>query len=377
MAEVLMLHVGAPKTGTTYLQQVIWGNRASLESQGVFSPFRRPRKILSAAADVRGTAWGSDLDLATGAELAEAINKVQGTCLISQELFCASPPDRIGKFLAAIDPATDVHVIYATRDPGRQVPAMWQHAVRARGAESLEAFLERIQTDPEASYWQDQSSVKALDRWGRFVDRGRFHLLTVPAQSADPAVLWSRFAGIVGIDPASVDLPSGRENVSLGLVETELLRRLNERLGPRFPMRRRYIVSVHRTVILPALATSPDRDPIAIPPDRAPWFAARAGADVAELTERREEYDLVGDLAELVIPVVAAAADAPDLTDDGMLLDAALKAWIRQLEGFEALAAVEREHLRDEEVDGYRPAPANAPTGLVAGLRRRIRGQGR
>lgn len=363
-----MLHVGAPKTGTSYLQQVIWNNLASLSDQGVFPPFLRPRKILSAAADVRDSVWRADLDLADGDKLVEAINRIEGTCLISEELFCATPPHRIEKFLGALDPRTEVHIIYATRDPGRQVPAMWQHAVRARSAESLDAFLRRIQRTPGASYWQDQSPVKALDRWGPFVPQGNFHLLTVPPRSADPEVLWHRFAGIIGVDPASVELPSGRENESLGLVETELLRRLNDRLGDRFPLRRRYIVAVRRNVILPALATSPDRYPIAIPADLAPWFLERAQADVAELESRSEEFDLVGSLDDLVLPVSPASPDAPDLGNDAMLLDAALKAWIRQLERFEEIEA----ELESLEAEAYlsRPFRARVASRLTRSINR-------
>jgi hypothetical protein len=37
MARVF-LHIGEPKTGTTFLQQVMWGNRAELAARGVALP---------------------------------------------------------------------------------------------------------------------------------------------------------------------------------------------------------------------------------------------------------------------------------------------------------------------------------------------------
>ena len=38
MAERVYLHVGLPKTATTYLQTILWANRDALEGQGVRLP---------------------------------------------------------------------------------------------------------------------------------------------------------------------------------------------------------------------------------------------------------------------------------------------------------------------------------------------------
>ena len=38
MAERVYLHVGLPKTATTYLQTILWANRDALEEQGVRLP---------------------------------------------------------------------------------------------------------------------------------------------------------------------------------------------------------------------------------------------------------------------------------------------------------------------------------------------------
>ena len=38
MAERVYLHVGLPKTATTYLQTILWANREVLEEQGVRLP---------------------------------------------------------------------------------------------------------------------------------------------------------------------------------------------------------------------------------------------------------------------------------------------------------------------------------------------------
>ena len=63
--------------------------------------------------------------------------------------------------------------------------------------------------------------------------------MTVPPRGAPAALLWERFASVIGADPSGPRRPTLNQNESLGLVETELLRRFNAQLGDAFPMRRR------------------------------------------------------------------------------------------------------------------------------------------
>ena len=42
----VLLHIGLPKTGTTYLQQVVWGNRDRLQADGVRVEVEDPERIL-------------------------------------------------------------------------------------------------------------------------------------------------------------------------------------------------------------------------------------------------------------------------------------------------------------------------------------------
>jgi hypothetical protein len=51
---VVYLHVGEPKSGTTFLQQVMWGNRAVLAGQGVLLPGAHAQDHFRATQDLRG-----------------------------------------------------------------------------------------------------------------------------------------------------------------------------------------------------------------------------------------------------------------------------------------------------------------------------------
>ena len=53
MARRVILHVGLPKTGTTYLQSIAWANKDVLREQGVLLPGFGPRQHLWASGVVR------------------------------------------------------------------------------------------------------------------------------------------------------------------------------------------------------------------------------------------------------------------------------------------------------------------------------------
>ena len=50
----VFLHIGEPKTGTTFIQQVMWSNRAELAAEGVVLPGHHPQDHYRASQDLRG-----------------------------------------------------------------------------------------------------------------------------------------------------------------------------------------------------------------------------------------------------------------------------------------------------------------------------------
>ena len=51
----MVLHVGLPKTGTTYLQAVLAHHRDALREAGVLYPFVKPQAMFLGAVEVRGS----------------------------------------------------------------------------------------------------------------------------------------------------------------------------------------------------------------------------------------------------------------------------------------------------------------------------------
>ena len=54
VAQRVFLHVGSPKTGTTFLQNVLWAQRGKARGQGLLLPLERFADHYLASLDLRG-----------------------------------------------------------------------------------------------------------------------------------------------------------------------------------------------------------------------------------------------------------------------------------------------------------------------------------
>ena len=374
MADRVYLHIGAAKTGTSYLQQMIWRNREVLEEQGVFLPLGRRRAHFDAVASLRGGIWTDGAITKTWDELADDVKARPGVAVVSEELLCGSSPEHIERVLASLAPVP-VHVILAARDIGRQVPAEWQQSLRARSAMPYDEWLRRLRDEPDRSFWNTQDPVHVYERWGVALDPGHFHVLTVPARGAPPTMLWDRFCSIFGADASQATTLETPQNESLGVVESELLRRFNAQLGSLFPLRDPYIKVVRDHLMRPALQGSPTAVRIGVPEEWVPWITGRADQMVEELKALGGQVDVVGSVEDLRAQVESATLP-PDKVSDSELLEAALKAWTRQLQAIE-VEVDERNAARRQRRQRARKEQEAAEQTLRRRLRRKAGAVGR
>jgi hypothetical protein len=159
------------------------------------------------------------------------------------------------------------------------------------------------------------------------------HVVTVPQPEAlvdEPDLLWRRFCAAFTIDPAWAPRESDRVNASLGSAETQMLRRLNQRISRAA----RRDVAYH-DLILGMLATdtlSGARSrPILLPPELHDWAVERGEAWIEWL--RGSGVDVVGDVRDLLPGPPAEDFQHPDRIRAKPQLDAAI----------DALAAMTRE----------------------------------
>lgn len=234
-AKRVYLHIGAPKTGTTYLQDVLFRNREALADQGLLVPGGRPAAHYEAVLDLRDLAFRGHRDPRTDgawAELVEQVERWRGSAaVISHELLSGADEEAIARAVSSLADA-EVHVVYTARDLGRQVPAMWQESIKNGQRISFEDYLDRLSAGKRRGreariFWRQQHVVEVMQRWAEQVPPDRLHIVLVPAPGQPADVLWRRFADVLGVRGDGFDLDVERVNVSLGLAEAELLRRVN------------------------------------------------------------------------------------------------------------------------------------------------------
>jgi hypothetical protein len=299
----VFVHVGAPKTGTSQLQDLLFLNRDELREHGVLYPAAEFDDQFLAAIDLLGKEWGGLEERAEGTwqRLVAEANAFDGhTVVISHEVLAGATAEQAARAVAELD--GEVHVVCSARDLRRQVPAEWQEGVKHRRALTYAAFCEDItreqpRTEIARWFWTVQDVPAVLARWGASLRPERVHLVTVPPPGAPHELLIERFLDLLGIDPAWLPATSDRANASMGAAETTVIRRLNERLpGSELPgdIYRPYVreLLVHRT-----LAQRAGSAKIVLPSTLDGWVDGRSQEWRRHLGDAG--YHVVGDLAEL------------------------------------------------------------------------------
>ncbi len=329
----VFLHIGEPKTGTTFLQQVMWRNRSELAAQGVVLPGHHPQDHYRASQDLRGIpklasdpagSWTGEWEI-----LARQARQAPRVAVISHELFSAADPEQADRAVRSLQPA-EVHIVLTVRDIATLLPAEWQETVKHRNARGWEDWLgdviDRESTSADRRqwwFWRVHDTMAVLGIWSRIVPAERVHVITTPVRGSANGLLWERFAALLDVDPGSVDLARARPNASLGLPEIEFLRRLNQVLPEEVPDWF-YMWNVKETVAHQALAARPRGDRLILPSDRDAWAKEQAEILIAALNE--SGYDLVGALDELRPRADTQAYASPAGQPAEQVLDAAVDA---------------------------------------------------
>ena len=365
MSRRVLLHVGCPKTGTSYLQDVLFRNRSVLREHGILYPADRFDDHFLAALDLMTLPWGGIETEAVGAwdRLAAQVRDWHGTAIISHEILARATPAQVERALASLGDA-EVHVVLSARDLVRQIPAEWQENVKHRSHITYARFLRTIRDPARDSrigswFWAVQEVPDILDRWGGSLPPERVHLVTLPPPGADRGELWRRFSRTFGLDGLDLDLTAERENPSLGVPETSLLRTINERVTSIIAPPD-YRPLVRETLAHQTLSRGVASARLGLAPEHHAWAQELSRSWIAVLAERG--YDVVGSLDDLVGPDLGTFAD-PDAATAEELLPPALDAISALLvEAARLRAEEERLHqeLREarEERDRARLTPA-------------------
>ena len=301
----VVVHVGAPKTGTSFVQDLLFQNRERLATQGVLYPADRFDAHFLAALDLMELPWGGLERQAIGAwdRLAEQVRAWEGTVIVSHEILATASAAHVRRALASFGDDAEIHIAMSARDLVRQIPAEWQENVKHRRTVGYREFLDDIR-DPgskakvAAWFWGVQDIPGALGRWAADVPPERVHLVTVPQSGAPRNWLWERFAAVFGLDPADFDTGVvQRANPSLGVAESALVRRINTQVNNGVLVNEHYREFVRELLAHRTLSTRADATRLQLPADVREWAQELSEKWIVELGARG--YDVVGSLDDL------------------------------------------------------------------------------
>ena len=352
MAARIFLHVGTPKSGTTYLQSLLWHNRGLLAERGLIYPGMRHFDQNRASIEVRrGAHLRSEQAPVWNRFLRRAATE---SCdlVLSNEWYVAARPAQLEGAIEQLSAHGEVHVVLTARDLVGQIPAGWQETLKLGTGVSLEGFVERLDDPDQRWRWSVLDAAEALEPWARVVAPERIHVVTLPRGGGPRDLLWRRFLGVMGQGGDGTDLGAASANESLGVESAVLLQRfgpaLLEALDPAnspwqtpYNWLRNYI---SHEVLVPLGGA-----PIGLPDALVETLRARSARMVGRLGAAG--YELVGDTADLLDGAPKPGSVQPDAVSTTELLDRA---------GVLAARLLADLRRADEGTDGPHPSGGDA-----------------
>lgn len=325
MTRRVFVHIGLPKTGTSYLQAIAWPARSALRDAGVLLPGARKSDHLFASMIVRddpGVARrGPDAPGAWDRILAD-VAAFDGDALISHEFFCAASSEQASRMVSALSEVADeVHLILTTREPLGLFASSWQESLKNKATTTLADYGRTESDDPRAVWdWRSLDLGLVLDRWESSVPPSRLHLIAPSPAGSPRSDLWDRLCGVLGIAPSTCDASQGFANSSMGVVEAETLRRINERLTGFNTGRARGVWL--RSFLADERLVPRKGEPFWPAPDQIQDARRRGDRAVAKI--RAAAYDVIGDVDLLLVPDDLPDRRHPDSVTDAEVADVAL-----------------------------------------------------
>lgn len=323
MSRRVFLHIGLPKTGTSYLQTIVWSHRRQLREAGLLVPGRERRDHLWASMVVREdpkVARRGPKAPESWQVIRDEVARWDGDALVSHEFFAAAGPDQARRMIEALAPA-EVHLVLTAREPLGLFTSSWQESLKNRGTTRIEDYGRHESPDPGAIWnWRTLDIGLVLGRWAEHVPAERVHILTPPGRDEPRDALWQRFATLLGVDPALAGDADPFPNTSMGVVEAETLRRINEHLDG-------FGSAFDRGVWIRSFLADERLVPRAgdrfWPGEDQQEDCRRRGREAVDLIRSRG-FEVIGDLEALLVPEELAGRRHPSSVTDAEVAEVAV-----------------------------------------------------
>lgn len=302
----IFLHIGTMKSGTSYVQGMLWRNREALRRNGVLYPGEKWTEQVDAARQVLGGFGAARNAIAPGTwqAMADKMRHWSGrSSIMSMELLSFAEPPKITEIVQSLAPA-EVHAVITARDLARVIPSAWQESTQNRQTWTWEDYVASLTGESDVEplafkrFWKQHDLVQMASSWAAELGTDRVHLVTVPRAGGRRDELWRRFCTVVGLDPdAYRGANEVRGNPAVGAASAEFLRRLNVEIARDVDVAT-YERLVKRFLAKNTLAHRAGEIRLILPAQYRDW-AARRARQLADGV-RATGVQVIGDLEELL-----------------------------------------------------------------------------
>ncbi len=309
-----LIHIGFPKTGTTFLQGALSRARPQLAEHGVVYPGKdRYHKAagvyISRAVPRRGDPPVSEADWLKLVKQVSAAG--DDRVIVSSEWLSETPIADVRRVVQDLG-GERVHVVATLRPLVKIMPSAWQqylqNGARLHYQRWLRGMLLKPPYDrPTPSFWRRHRHDEILARWAEVV--GADHVTAIVVDSTDHAKLLRQFESLLGLPDGLLEPePPEHDNRSLTWPEAEMLRLVNVTYRAHEWPDSMYRSTVRHGVLRRLAELRPDLD--SMPKLELPkWAAERASEIGAEFAKNIADLGIrvVGDLDSLGAPASSSA----------------------------------------------------------------------
>lgn len=248
---VVVLHIGAMKTGTTYLQGKAYANRDALAEAGVELAGRTwgeqvwgVQELLGMGEhdeDLRTRNAGAWDRIATGMRESDA-----PVSLFSMEFLAFADRAQARRVVESLA-GCEIRLVLTVRDTAAVIPALWQTTITSGGTTTWPRFRSAVRVAAwgrgRVGAGLSRFGVASASRFTEAVDIGRIlrvwtsvlpaeqiHVIVVPRPGAPRDLLWRHLCAVVDVDADVAPEEAEESNESLGFPSAELVRRVNAAL---------------------------------------------------------------------------------------------------------------------------------------------------
>lgn len=251
-----VIHIGAPKCGSTALQSWLARNRTVLSEQGIRYVSEGAHWIAPAKGVVGETdrVSGRPVPVREWERLVAAVRKATPTAhgatraIVSSEWYAGASDEAVERIVRDLD-ASRLQVLLFVRPLASTLVSAWQQGLKLGGRRSLEEWLATIFDEPASitaeRMWRKHRYDQIAERWVRQVGADR--VTVVILDPTKPESLFRTVEELLGAAPGSASVDPSRTNQSLSRFESDVLLALNREFYARGGTLREYRQGVLRS----------------------------------------------------------------------------------------------------------------------------------